>query len=108
MICRCDMGKHVNKRRAARAVGRSTPADVESLFLFAQTTGGLYNGHVMLARQGATLSDWAVYVTGNVLPRYKHEIENKVFTMGHVVACATQLRAYYTAHVKEAQPRASV
>lgn len=79
--------------------GYITPED---LYLFAITTGDLYEDNCRRARNTSSVWVWRSYVKGALWTRYKREIDgNACMHSQDMQTVASRLQDYYTAHVAE-------
>jgi hypothetical protein len=79
-----------------------TQISAHEIELYAVNTGGLYEKHKRLAREGALLDRWNAHVRHDVMARYRREIDRWADAAPAVIeAAATILRDYYREHVAE-------
>jgi hypothetical protein len=73
------------------------------IVLFATNTGRLYETHLKMIRDHATVMAWEGHVILTVLPAYRRDCRDRLATMNDATVedAAAQLLLYYMDHVAE-------
>jgi hypothetical protein len=69
--------------------------------LCATNEGEIYQNHLTMAREGATLQTWQHFILTRFMPRYRKHTPDATLTRAALRLAAKELQRYYKEHLKE-------